>query len=65
MERPSLVKEPLGVVTVRQYLPLCCVRTAPEVSEEKDSYALRFYRWFLESLLVLSFTSRGFTDKGT
>ena len=33
----------------RLYLPLCCVRTAPEVSEKEGSYALRFYRWFLES----------------
>ena len=31
-------------------LPLCCGRTVPEVSEEEGSYALRFYRWFLESL---------------
>ena len=28
---------------------LCCRRTAPEVSEEKGSYASRFCRWFLES----------------
>ena len=26
-----------------------CCRTAPEVSEEEGSYALRFYHWFLES----------------
>ena len=31
LERPSLViSTPLGVLTVRQYLPLCWVRTAPE-----------------------------------
>ena len=30
-------------------LPLCCCRTAPEVSEEEGSYASRFYCWFLES----------------
>ena len=29
--------------------PLCCSRTAPEFSEEYDSYASCFYRWFLES----------------
>ena len=29
--------------------PLCCGRTAPEVSEEEGSHASRFYRWFLES----------------
>ena len=29
--------------------PLCCGRTAPEVSEEEGSYASRFYRWFSES----------------
>ena len=46
-------------MTVRLYVgsplsdcpPLCCGRTAPEVSEEKGSYASRFYRWFLESLM--------------
>ena len=27
-----------------------CGRTAPEVSEEEDSYASRFYRWFVESI---------------
>ena len=55
---PSLVKStPLGVVTVRQYLPLCWVRTAPEVSEEEGSYASRFYRWFFTKLF---FTSHGF-----
>ena len=37
------------MVSVRLYLPLCCSRTAPDVSEEKGSYASRFYRWFLES----------------
>ena len=31
------------------YPPLCCGRTAPEVSEEEGRYASRFYRWFLES----------------
>ena len=44
-------------MTVRLYVgsplsdlrPLCCDRTAPEVSEEEGSYASRFYRWFLES----------------
>ena len=44
-------------MTVRLYVgsplsdcpPLCCGRTAPEVSEEKGSYASRFYRWFSES----------------
>ena len=29
--------------------PLCCGRTAPEVSEEEGTYVSRFYRWFLES----------------
>ena len=28
---------------------LCWGRTAPEVTEEEGSYALRFYHWFLES----------------
>ena len=37
------------VVTVRWYLPLCCGRTVPEVSEEEGSYTSHFYRWFLES----------------
>ena len=44
-------------MTVRLYVgsplsdcpPLCCGRTAPEVSEEEGSYDSRFYRWFLES----------------
>ena len=44
-------------MTVRLYVgsplsdfrPLCCDRTAPEVSEEEGSYASCFYRWFLES----------------
>ena len=44
-------------MTVRLYVgsplsdcpPLCCGRTAPEVSEEEGSYASRFYRWFSES----------------
>ena len=44
-------------MTVRLYVgspfsdcpPLCCGRTAAEVSEEEGSYASRFYRWFLES----------------
>ena len=47
----SSYSTPLGVVTVRLYvgsllsdcLSLCCGRTAPEVSEEEDSYASRFY----------------------
>ena len=30
--------------------PLCCGRTAPEVSKEECSYASRFYRWFLGSI---------------
>ena len=30
--------------------PLCCSRTASEVSKEEGSYASRFYRWFLESI---------------
>ena len=29
--------------------PLCCGRTAPEVSEEGGSYASGFYPWLLES----------------
>ena len=29
--------------------PLCCGRMAPEVSEDKGSYASRFYCWFLEN----------------
>ena len=44
-------------MTVRLYVasplsgcpPLCCSRTAPEVSENKGSYASRFYRLFLQS----------------
>ena len=44
-------------MSVRLYLHLCCGGTAPEVSEEEGSYALRFYRWFLKSfksrLLIL------------
>ena len=44
-------------MTVRLYVgsplsdcpPLCCGRTAPEVSEEEGSYTSHFYRWFLES----------------
>ena len=44
-------------MTVRLYVgsplsgcpPMRCGRTAPEVSEEEGSYALHFYRWFLES----------------
>ena len=39
--------------------PLCCGRTAPEVSEEEGSFASRFYRWFLESFKELSFACRG------
>ena len=35
------------LVTVRL---LAAAWTAPEVSEEEGSYALRFYRWFSESL---------------
>ena len=34
---------------IRLYLPLCCDRTSPEVSEEEGSYTSLFYRWFLES----------------
>ena len=49
--RPPLVKSTsLGVLTVQQYLLRCCVITDSEVSEEEGSYALNFYRWFLESL---------------
>ena len=36
-------------MSVRFYLPLCCGRTAPEVSQEKCSYASHFNHWFLES----------------
>ena len=36
-------------MAVRQYLPLCCVRTALIVSEEERNYATRFGPWFLES----------------
>ena len=51
LERPSLVKSiHLGVMTVGKYLPVRWVRMAPEVSEEKYSYALRFYHWFLKRL---------------
>ena len=35
------------LVTVRL---LAAAWTAPEVSEEEDSYASRFYRWFVESI---------------
>ena len=35
------------LVTVRL---LAAAWTAPEVSEEEGSYALRFYRWFLEDI---------------
>ena len=38
---------------------LAAAWTAPEVSEEEDSYASYFYRWFSESFEELSFTSRG------
>ena len=48
-------------MTVRPYLPLCWIRTAPEVSEEKGSYASHFYRWNLESLQELSLTSLRFS----
>ena len=48
-------------MTVRPYLPLCWIRMAPEVIEEKGSYASRFYRWNLESLSELSLTSRCFS----
>ena len=37
------------LVTVRL---LAAAWTAPEVSEEEGSYALRFYRWFLESFKI-------------
>ena len=46
-------------MTVRQYLPMCCVRTDPEISKKEGSYASRFYRWFLGSLEDLLCTSRG------
>ena len=60
-------------MTVRLYVgsplsdcpPLCCGRTAPEVSEEEGSYASRFYRWFLESFkscLLLFVALPGLTD---
>ena len=42
-----------AVVTVRFYLLLRCGRTAPEVNQEEDSYALCFYRWFSRSCLLL------------
>ena len=42
-----------AVVTVRLYLLLRCGRTAPEVNQEEDSYALCFYRWFSRSCLLL------------
>ena len=45
-------------MSVRLHLPLCCGRTVPEISEEKGSYALRFYRWFLESFKSCLYTSR-------
>ena len=35
------------LVTVRL---LAAAWMAPEVSEEEDSYASRFYRWFVESI---------------
>ena len=51
VKRLSPVKiTPLGVVTVRQYLPLYWVRKAPKVNGKKSSHASRFYRWFLEIL---------------
>ena len=46
-------------MSVRLHLPLCCGRTVPEISEEKGSYALRFYRWFLESFKSCLYNSRG------
>ena len=33
----------LGIVVVWQYLSLCCIRRAPNVSEEESSNALCFY----------------------
>ena len=55
--RCSLYSTLFDVVTARLYVgsplsdcsPLCCGRTAPEVSEEEGTYVSRFYRWFLES----------------
>ena len=50
-----LESTPLGVPTVRQYLPLCCVRTAPEFSEEEGSYASRFvFRKFTNVVFYFS-----------
>ena len=52
-------------MSVRLYLPLCCVRTVPKVSAEEDSYASHFYPWFLESFkscLLLLVALPGLTD---
>ena len=58
LENPSLLKStPVGVVIVRQYLPLGWVRIATKVSEEEGSYASRYYHWFLKHLKELSLTS--------
>ena len=43
------------LVTVRL---LAAAWTVPGVSEDKGSYALRFYRWFLESFKSCLYTSR-------
>ena len=45
--------------------PLCCGKTAPEVTEEEGSYASLIYRWFLESsksCLLLLVALPGLTD---
>ena len=52
-------------MSVRLYLPLCCGRTAPDVIEEEGIYALRFYRWVLESFkscLLLLVSRPGLND---
>ena len=52
-------------MTVRLHLPLCCGRTSTKDNEEKGSYALRFYRWFLEcfrSCLLLLVALPGLID---
>ena len=60
-------------MTVRLYVgspfsdcpPFGCGRTVPKVSEEKGSYASRFYSWFLEiakSCLLLLVALPGLID---
>ena len=42
-------------MTVWQYLPVCWVRMAPEVNEEKGTYASHFYSWFFRKFIRVVF----------